>query len=105
MADEFDAHSILDIGCSTGTLACLLAERGKDVTGVNTGAAMNTDSTTGPRRVQQVIDRLMREGTAVSRSDGTLHVLFPVAIPVDEGESLLGWVTREGAAHTIEIGL
>jgi predicted O-methyltransferase YrrM len=41
----------------------------------------------------------------VARSDGTLHQLFPVAIPASEGEALRKWVRRERAARTIEIGL
>jgi predicted O-methyltransferase YrrM len=52
-----------------------------------------------------VRERLVRDGTAVARSDGTLHSLFPVAIPAAEGEALRYWVTREGASHTIEVGL
>jgi predicted O-methyltransferase YrrM len=52
-----------------------------------------------------VIERLVRDGTAVARSDGTVHALFPVAASVTEGEALRDWVTREGATHTIEIGL
>lgn len=52
-----------------------------------------------------MIDRLFRDGTAVARSDGTVHQLFPVAIPQSEGEALRDWVGREGAANTIEIGL
>jgi SAM-dependent methyltransferase len=39
MVDEFNAHSVLDIGCGTGTLACLLAGRGLEVTGVDPAAA------------------------------------------------------------------
>lgn len=39
LVDEFDAHSALDIGCGTGTLACLLAQRGMEVTGVDPAAA------------------------------------------------------------------
>ena len=39
IADEFDALTVLDIGCGTGTLACLLAQRAKDVTGVDPAAA------------------------------------------------------------------
>jgi SAM-dependent methyltransferase len=39
MVDEFGAHSVLDIGCGTGILACLLAQRGKQVTGVDPAAA------------------------------------------------------------------
>ncbi len=57
------------------------------------------------RRVREVIDRLMREGTAVARADGTLHILFPVGISEPEGEALRAWVEREGASHTIEVGL
>ena len=36
---ELDARSVLDIGCGTGTLACLLAERGIDVIGVDPAGA------------------------------------------------------------------
>jgi SAM-dependent methyltransferase len=39
MAAEFGAGSVLDVGCGTGTLACLLAGRGIDVTGVDPAAA------------------------------------------------------------------
>lgn len=36
---EFGAHSVLDIGCGTGTFACLLAARGIEVIGVDPAAA------------------------------------------------------------------
>lgn len=39
LADEFDAHSVLDIGCGTGTLACRRAQRGLKVTGIDPAAA------------------------------------------------------------------
>jgi 2-polyprenyl-3-methyl-5-hydroxy-6-metoxy-1,4-benzoquinol methylase len=39
MADEFVARSVLDIGCGTGTFACLLARRGLTVTAVDPAAA------------------------------------------------------------------
>jgi len=39
MVDEFDAHSVLDIGCGTGTFACLLAARGVEVSGVDPALA------------------------------------------------------------------
>lgn len=52
-----------------------------------------------------MIERLLREGTAVARSDGTAHNLFPVAVSAAEGEALREWVTREGATRTVEVGL
>jgi predicted O-methyltransferase YrrM len=55
--------------------------------------------------VRSVIDRLVRDGKAVARSDGTVHTLFPVAASAAEGEALRTWVTREAATRTIEIGL
>jgi 2-polyprenyl-3-methyl-5-hydroxy-6-metoxy-1,4-benzoquinol methylase len=39
LADEFDAGSVLDIGCGTGTLACLLAARGLRVAAVDPAEA------------------------------------------------------------------
>ena len=39
MAAEFGAESVVDIGCGTGTLACLLAPQGLTVTGVDPAAA------------------------------------------------------------------
>jgi predicted O-methyltransferase YrrM len=58
-----------------------------------------------PRKVRQVIERLLHDGTVVARADGTVHRLFPVAISAAEGEALREWVGREGATRTIEIGL
>jgi predicted O-methyltransferase YrrM len=57
------------------------------------------------QQVRHVIERLVRDGTAVARSDGTVHSVFPVAVSAAEGEALREWVEREGAAHTIEVGL
>jgi SAM-dependent methyltransferase len=39
VVEEFDAHSVLDIGCGTGTFACLIAARGVEVTGLDPSAA------------------------------------------------------------------
>ncbi len=52
-----------------------------------------------------MIERLARDGTAVARSDGSTHELFPVAASAAEGEALGGWVSRERAKRTIEVGL
>jgi predicted O-methyltransferase YrrM len=65
----------------------------------------DSDPGSALRRVRGVIERLVRDGTAVARSDGTLHDIFPVAVYATEGESLRAWVLREGATRTIEIGL
>jgi predicted O-methyltransferase YrrM len=56
-------------------------------------------------QVRGVIERLVHDGTTVARLDGTTHDLFPVGVSALEGEALRDWVTRERAAHTIEIGL
>ncbi len=39
MAAEFGARSVLDIGCGTGTFACLLVSRGLSVTGLDPALA------------------------------------------------------------------
>lgn len=39
MVDEFGVSSVLDVGCGTGSLAVLLAERGVNVVGVEPAAA------------------------------------------------------------------
>lgn len=39
MADEFNAQSIIDLGCGTGNLACRLAALGKVVVGIDPAAA------------------------------------------------------------------
>ena len=57
------------------------------------------------RQVREVIDRLTREGVVVAATDGGRHDIFPVAVTPDDGDVVRRWVMREGAAHTIEIGL
>ena len=39
LVDALGARSVLDIGCGTGTFACLLASRGLEVTGADPAAA------------------------------------------------------------------
>jgi 2-polyprenyl-3-methyl-5-hydroxy-6-metoxy-1,4-benzoquinol methylase len=48
MVEEFGARSVLDIGCGTGTLACLLARRGLTVTAVDPAAASLAVAPTKP---------------------------------------------------------
>ncbi len=57
------------------------------------------------QQVRRVIERLVRDGSVVSRADGTQHTVFPVAVSPAEGEALRAWVVREGAVRTIEVGL
>ena len=52
-----------------------------------------------------MIERLLRDGTAVARSDGTVHDLFPIAVSSAEGEALRNWIVRERATRTVEVGL
>jgi SAM-dependent methyltransferase len=40
LADHLAVRSVLDVGCGTGTFACLLARRGIEVTAVDPAAAM-----------------------------------------------------------------
>ena len=40
IAREFGARSAVDVGCGTGVFACLLADEGLDVTGIDPAAAM-----------------------------------------------------------------
>ena len=47
----------------------------------------------------------MRDGTTIARSDGSVRTLAPIAVSAAEGEALRGWVMRERAARTIEVGL
>lgn len=63
------------------------------------------DQSAALQQVRSVIDRLVRAGETVARSDGGVHQLAPVAITPEEGAAVRGWVAREGATHTIEIGL
>jgi 2-polyprenyl-3-methyl-5-hydroxy-6-metoxy-1,4-benzoquinol methylase len=39
LVDELGARTVLDVGCGTGTFACMLARRGKEVIGVDPAVA------------------------------------------------------------------
>ena len=73
--------------------------------GRRVGFSDRPDPGPAARKVRGVIARLIRDGTAVARSDGTLHDLFPVAASASECEALRDWILWEQATRTIEIGL
>ncbi len=54
--------------------------------------------------VNAVIERLTAARVVVDRR-GHEHALFPVAITPAEGQALRGWIERERATNTIDIGL
>lgn len=39
LVEEFGARTVLDVGCGTGTFACLMARRGVSVIGVDPAGA------------------------------------------------------------------
>lgn len=61
IVDESGARSVLDIGCGTGTFACLLARRGIEVVGVDPAAA-SLDVARAKPGAERV--RWMRHGAA-----------------------------------------
>ncbi len=69
------------------------------------GQTEHRDRGPDARRVRATIERLVSDGNALACSDGTRHDLFPVAASAAEGEALRGWVVREGATRTVEVGL
>jgi predicted O-methyltransferase YrrM len=68
-------------------------------------AASPRDREAALRRARRTRERLLRDGEVVSRADGAARRLAPLAVSPAEGEALRGWVLRERAARTIEIGL
>ena len=60
LVDEFGATSVLDVGCGTGELACRLARRGIEVTGVD------------PARASVDIARSKPDADSVRWIDGTV---------------------------------
>ena len=67
--------------------------------------ANSHDQAAALQKVRNVMKRLIRDGSAVARSDGSVHDLFPVAVSAAEGQALRDWVVREVATRTIEVGL
>ena len=56
------------------------------------------------QRVRSAIERIIRDGKMIARSDNSVNDVFPIAINAAEGETLRTWVIKEKAVHTIEIG-
>jgi predicted O-methyltransferase YrrM len=48
---------------------------------------------------------LLQEGSAIARSDGTVHTIFPTSVSHDVGNALRSRVERERPTKTLEIGL
>lgn len=56
-------------------------------------------------RLRGVRERLFKDGTMLSQSNGRARQLFPIAIGEQEGRALCEWVQREEAVNTLETGL
>ena len=69
IVDEFEARAVIDVGCGTGTLACLLAERGLDVVGVDPAPASLEVAVRKTRRRQRALDPGRRDDAATA-ADG-----------------------------------
>ena len=50
-----------------------------------------------------IVERLVREGTALARSDGTLHDPFPVAASAAEGKALRGCCRFRGGPFVVGV--
>jgi predicted O-methyltransferase YrrM len=66
---------------------------------------LTSDVDEATAQVRGVLDRLLAEGSLVSRLDGSIHDVFPIGIGRDEGGALAEIVRREHATRTIEVGL
>jgi predicted O-methyltransferase YrrM len=55
-------------------------------------------------QIEEVLADLLGSGE-MRADDGTVHRLFPLSIPAEEGQALRDWVVRERASTTIEVGL
>ncbi|TCN34756.1 methyltransferase family protein [Kribbella orskensis] len=91
MIEEFGARRVLDVGCGTGTFACLLASRGIEVVGVDpAGASLEVArKKSGAERVRWV------EGDATSLPE------MQVDLAVMTGNVAQVFVTDEDWAATL----
>ena len=56
-------------------------------------------------QIDAVLDGLMAGDGAAESTSTDAPPIFPTSIPSKEGEALSGWVEREAAERTIEVGL
>ena len=106
--DRFTARSVLDVGCGTGTFACLVAARGIDVTGVDPAAASLDVARRKPGadRVRWVLG----DATSLPRCQADLAVMTgnvaQVFLTDDQWASALAGVraaVRPGGAFVFEV--
>jgi SAM-dependent methyltransferase len=93
MVDEFDARSVLDLGCGTGTFAVLLAARGVRVTGVDpaTGSLAYARRRPGAHAVTWIhADATALPDLAVDLVVMTGNVAQAIVDPVDWDRTLRG---------------
>ena len=68
IAEELGARRVLDVGCGTGTLALMLANRGRDVIGVDPPAGSNRAARVCPAGGRRCHDCRMIAGWMTSPS-------------------------------------
>ncbi|WP_446665141.1 class I SAM-dependent methyltransferase [Flexivirga sp. B27] len=99
MFDELDVHKIVDVGCGTGCLAVLLAERGLEVTGVDPAVA-SLDVARGKPYADRVT-WVKGDATALAGrvSDADLAVMTGnvAQVFVDDAD----WAATLGAIHEV----
>jgi SAM-dependent methyltransferase len=97
LAKELGVRSILDVGCGTGTFACLLAERGLSVTAVDPAAASIELARQKPHadRVHWLVGRL----TSLSPHQVDLVTMTAnvaqVFLSDDDWQSTIGSVSKQ----------